>query len=102
MEYRVGCSGWSYSAWRGPFYPEKLSNTKWLEFYSGVFYYLEIDSTFYATPSLFRVKKWAANTPDSFRFTVKMPGRITHEKAFYDIDKELEYFYSSLSPLKED
>ena len=66
-----------------------------------VFDYVEVDSTFYATPSLFRVKKWAANTPANFRFTVKMPKVITHEKAFDNIDRELEYFYSSLSPLKE-
>lgn len=100
MEYRIGCSGWSYSAWQGHFYPNKLPNSKWLEYYSKVFDYVEIDSTFYSTPSLFRVKKWAVNTPKNFRFTVKMPKVITHEKAFYNIDKELDYFYSSLSPLK--
>ena len=66
-----------------------------------MFDYVEIDSTFFSIPSLFRVKKWAANTPANFRFTVKMPKVITHEKAFYDIDKELEHFYPSLSPLKE-
>lgn len=88
-------------AWKGPFYPANLPPGKWLEYYSKVFNYVEIDSTFYATPSLFRVKKWATNTPATFRFTVKMPKVITHEKAFYNIDRELEYFYSSLSPLRE-
>lgn len=101
MEYRIGCSGWSYSAWKGPFYPANLPAGKWLEYYSKVFDYVEVDSSFYATPSLFRVKKWATSTPTNFRFTVKMPKTITHDKAFYNIDRELEFFYSSLSPLRE-
>ena len=101
MEYRIGCSGWSYSAWKGHFYPASLPNSKWLEYYAKVFDFVEIDSSFYSTPSLFRVKKWAVNTPANFRFSVKMPKVITHEKAFYNINKELEYFYSSLSPLRE-
>lgn len=62
---------------------------------------VEVDSTFYATPSLFRVKKWAANTPANFCFTVKMPKKITHEKVFIDTERDLEFFYSSLSPLNE-
>jgi uncharacterized protein YecE (DUF72 family) len=101
LEFRIGCSGWSYSSWKSHFYPTKLDAGKWLEYYSKVFDYIEVDSTFYSTPSLFRVKKWAVNTPANFRFTVKMPKAITHDKAFYNVDSELEYFYSSLSPLKE-
>lgn len=97
----IGCSGWSYTAWQGPFYPRGLEQTKWLSHYSTIFDFVEVDSTFYSIPSLFRVRKWAANTPAGFRFTAKMPKAITHEKVFVNIDRELEYFYSSLSPLKE-
>jgi uncharacterized protein YecE (DUF72 family) len=101
LEYRIGCSGWSYSAWEGPFYPNKLPSAKCLEYYSRVFDYVEVDSTFYATPPLFNVKRWVNNTPANFRFTVTMPKRITHDKAFADSDIELQYFYSSLLPLKD-
>lgn len=66
-----------------------------------MFNFVEVDSTFYSIPSLFRVKKWAVNTPAEFRFTAKMPKVITHDKIFVDIDRELEYFFSSLSPLKD-
>lgn len=97
----VGTSGWSYSAWLGPFYPKGLPQTKWLEYVSHIFDFVEIDSTFYSIPSPFRVKKWLTNTPAEFRFAAKIPKVITHEKAMIDCDRELEFFYSGLAPLKE-
>lgn len=62
---------------------------------------MEIDSTFYAVPSPFRVKKWGVNTPAYFKFTAKVPKVITHEKAMFDCLRELEMFYSSMAPLKQ-
>jgi uncharacterized protein YecE (DUF72 family) len=97
----IGCSGWSYSSWQGPFYPKGLEQSRWLQHYSKVFDYVEVDSTFYSIPSPFRVKKWAINTPPAFRFTAKMPKVITHEKAMSNALRELDYFYSSMAPLRE-
>lgn len=101
VELFIGTSGWSYPAWAGPFYPENLPNTRWLERYSKVFDYVEVDSSFYAIPSPIRTKKWYKLTPDNFRFTAKMPQAITHEKAFYNVDRELEFTYASMSQLKD-
>jgi uncharacterized protein YecE (DUF72 family) len=97
----IGCSGWSYPAWQGPFYPKGLERARWLQHYARIFDFVEIDSTFYSIPSLFRVKKWAINTPPSFRFTAKMPKVITHEKAMSNSLRELDLFYSSMAPLRE-
>jgi radical SAM superfamily enzyme YgiQ (UPF0313 family) len=41
LQLYVGCSGWSYSAWLGHFYPKGLEGTKYLEYYSQVFDYVE-------------------------------------------------------------
>jgi hypothetical protein len=30
LQYRIGCSGWSYTPWKGPFYPFNLDNSHWL------------------------------------------------------------------------
>ncbi len=97
----VGCSGWSYSSWQGPFYPKGLEQSRWLQYYSRVFDYVEINSTFYSIPSHFSVKKWGINTPVDFRFTAKMPKVITHEKAMSNALRELDYFYSAMAPLRE-
>jgi hypothetical protein len=55
LQYHVGCSGWSYTSWQGPFYPQNLTNSSWLNYYSHVFDYVEIDSSFYRIPNVFVV-----------------------------------------------
>ena len=101
MHLHVGCSGWSYTAWVGPFYPRGLPQTKWLENYSKLFDYVEVDSSFYSIPSPIRTTKWSKVTPANFRFTTKMPKLITHDKVFYNVDRELELFYGAMTPLKD-
>jgi uncharacterized protein YecE (DUF72 family) len=59
LQYYIGCSGLSYSAWKGPFYPSNMDNSSdWLSYYASVFDYVEIDSSFYRMPNLFTVKNW--------------------------------------------
>jgi uncharacterized protein YecE (DUF72 family) len=97
----IGCSGFSYLPWVGSFYPKGLDRSKWLQYYAGIFDFVEVDSTFYSTPSLFRVKKWAVNTSAHFKFTAKLPKVITHEKAMFDCLRELEMFYAAMAPLRQ-
>jgi uncharacterized protein YecE (DUF72 family) len=94
-------SGWSYSSWQGVFYPEKLEQKWWLPYYSQVFNYVGIDSTFYQIPSKNMVNLWNARTPSNFRFSAKFPSVITHKKKFQDCQKELELFYEAMLPLKD-
>lgn len=99
MQYFVGCSGWSYTSWRGPFYPSNINNTGLLKYYSHVFDYVEIDSSFYRTPNVFTVSNWVKRTPKNFKFTAKFPRVITHDKRLKDVDKELEQFFEAIGPL---
>jgi uncharacterized protein YecE (DUF72 family) len=101
LQLYIGCSGWSYSSWQGPFYPSNLENKYWLSYYSQVFNYVEIDSTFYRIPNEFMVKNWDRKTPTGFRFTAKFPKAITHDKKFKDVGKELALFYDAMKPLKD-
>jgi uncharacterized protein YecE (DUF72 family) len=101
LEIYTGCSGWNYTAWQGPFYPPAIGNKKWLPYYSGVFNYVEIDSTFYRVPSKFMVQNWAKRTPDNFRFTAKFPKIITHDKRLKAVSKELEEFHDVMEPLAD-
>lgn len=100
LQLYIGCSGWSYSSWQGPFYPSNLENKHWLSYYSQVFNYVEIDSTFYRIPNEFMVKNWARKTPANFRFTAKFPKIITHDKKLKNVEKELTLFYNVMKPLK--
>lgn len=101
MKFYIGCSGWSYSAWKGPFYPPNLENSDWLRYYSNVFDYVEIDSSFYRIPNQFMIKNWFKKTPDNFRFTAKFPKIITHDKHLVDVEKEVELFLRNMQPLHD-
>ncbi len=99
MEYYLGCSGWSYDGWKGSFYPEDLDNRYWLSYYSKIFDFVEIDSTFYKIPSKFIVNNWNKRTPENFKFAVKFPKVITHDKHLKDVEKDIEQFYDTMEQL---
>jgi uncharacterized protein YecE (DUF72 family) len=101
LHYHIGCSGWSYTSWQGPFYPSNIENSSWLNYYSHVFDYVEIDSSFYRTPNIFTVKNWYKKTPRNFKFTAKFPRVITHDKRLKEVDKELEQFFKAIGPLSD-
>jgi uncharacterized protein YecE (DUF72 family) len=101
LEIITGCSGWSYTSWQGPLYPSNLESRNWLAYYSNIFDYVEIHSTFYRTPAKYMVQNWANRTPDNFKFTAKFPKVITHEKKFRNVENELSQFYEAMIPLKK-
>jgi uncharacterized protein YecE (DUF72 family) len=73
LKYLIGCSGWSYSSWKGPFYPPNLENSDWLRFYSQIFDYVEIDSSFYSIPDQFMVKNWFKKTQKTLDLQPSFP-----------------------------
>jgi uncharacterized protein YecE (DUF72 family) len=81
--------------------PSAIDNSGWLKYYSHVFDYVEIDSSFYRIPSPFMVKNWYKRSPQNFKFTVKFPKIITHDKRLKDVDKELERFFEAMRPLAD-
>src|SRR5918999_6196879 len=96
----IGCSGWYYDAWVGHFYPTNSDHREFLKYYSQVFDFVEIDSSFYRPPNLFMTKRWEKVTPDNFRFTAKFHRSITHEKRLADPDSnKLRYFFDVMRPL---
>lgn len=76
----VGTSGYNYPEWKGSFYPADLPTTKMLPYYAERFQTVEINYTFYRMPTPKLVAGWAAQVPERFRFTLKAPKRITHDK----------------------
>lgn len=77
-DYRIGCSGYYYPYWKNRFYPAGMQPKNWLEFYSTVFNTVELNGTFYRTPKLSDLKKYATVTHDDFKFSVKMSKYISH------------------------
>ncbi len=96
---RLGTQGWNYAAWVGPFYPDGTRAPDYLRTFSRAFDTVEVDSTFYAIPAASTVRGWAARTPESFTFAVKLPQEITHERRFVDALDVLSAFLERMQEL---
>jgi uncharacterized protein YecE (DUF72 family) len=81
----IGTSGYNYPEWKGSFYPPDLPAARMLPYYSERFSTVEINYTFYRMPSVKLVTGWAAQVPAGFRFTLKAPRRITHDRKLRDV-----------------
>lgn len=99
MEVLAGTSGYSYKEWKGPFYPEKLPNTKMLGFYAEQLRTVEINNTFYRLPKAEVVARWAEQVPDNFVFVIKASQRITHRARLVDCEETVEYLWKAVSEL---
>jgi uncharacterized protein YecE (DUF72 family) len=76
---RIGTQGWNYDAWVGGFFPVGTRPHDYLSVYARAFSTVEVDSTFYAVPSVKTVRGWAERVPPDFKFALKLPQEITHE-----------------------
>lgn len=97
----VGTSGYNYPEWKGSFYPADLPATKMLPYYAGRFPTVEINYTFYRMPTPKLIAGWRAQVPPQFRFTLKAPKRITHDKRLRaaEVAESLQGFITAASEL---
>jgi len=98
--YWIGCSGWAYADWVGPFYPPGTPPGDFLNRYARVFRTVEVDSSFYRPPAPYLLRRWAERTPEGFRFALKIPRDVTHEATNPAARTVLESFLASLEPLR--
>jgi uncharacterized protein YecE (DUF72 family) len=96
---RIGTSAFTAAGWEGSFYPSRLQPRDYLGYYATKFNTVEIDSTFYRSPSLSTVRSWCGRTPPDFIFAAKFPRVVTHEKVLLNCDKESEEFVGTMSLL---
>ncbi len=89
----LGCQGWNYTAWVGPFYPDRTRPADFLPVYARAFDTVEVDSTFYAIPSPQTVRAWASRVPAAFTFALKLPQEITHEHRLRNCDDATQRFF---------
>ena len=99
MRIFAGTSGFSYSPWKGPFYPPKLPSEDMLAFYASKLPAVEINNTFYRMPKPEALVTWREQTPKDFRFVIKAPKRITHVARLLDAGQEVERLASVASVL---
>ena len=99
MKPWIGTSGFQYAEWKGTFYPEDLPAAKMLPFYAEHLATTEINYTFHRIPAAKTIDNWKHLTPETFRFALKAPQKITHWSKLRDCADTLRYFYDVVSAL---
>jgi uncharacterized protein YecE (DUF72 family) len=98
-ELLVGTQGWNYGSWVGSFYPPGTRPSQMLASYVRAFPTVEVDSTAYGIPTDPAVLGWRSAAPAHFRFALKIPQEITHERRLKDSTLLLRRFVDRVSQL---
>jgi uncharacterized protein YecE (DUF72 family) len=95
----AGTSGWAYAGWKPGFYPAKLAQKKFLNYYGTQLNTVEVNFTFRQLVKETTLNNWMADVPENFRFAVKAHQRITHIQRLKGVEEFLREFLVSLDPL---
>lgn len=93
---RIGCAGWAIRRDCADVFGRDGTH---LERYAATFDAVEINSCFYRPHRRATYERWAASVPTTFRFAVKMPRAITHERKLVDTDDVLARFLDEVAGL---
>src|SRR4051812_7047999 len=91
----VGIGGWNFPPWRGVFYPDKLPQTRELEYAASKLTAIEINSTYYGAQKPESFRKWAAQTPAGFKFSVKASRFSTNRRVLAEGADSIKRFLTS-------
>lgn len=97
----TGTSGFSYATWKRRFYPRTLPGSRMLEHYAARLNGVEINGSFYRMPPATTLERWAASTPDEFRFCMKASRGLTYSAAAFDKVGLARLFAQRVAPLSE-
>jgi uncharacterized protein YecE (DUF72 family) len=97
----LGTSAFTANGWAAAFYPPGMKPHDFLSYYAKQFKTVEIDSTYYGTPSASSVTSWCEKTPPDFVFAAKVPQVVTHEKVLLDCEAEFDEFIDRMGLLGE-
>jgi uncharacterized protein YecE (DUF72 family) len=101
MQFFLGTAGWTVPKTHLPLFPTldegaKLSH---LERYASRLPCVEINSSFYRPHRRTTWERWAAATPNGFRFAVKAPKAVTHTAKLVNTGGALLEFFSAVCAL---
>ena len=83
----VGCAGWAIPREGRDLFPAEGSH---LERYAARLPAVEINASFYRPHREATYARWGATVPPGFRFAVKIPRTITHDRRLTDVADLLE------------
>jgi uncharacterized protein YecE (DUF72 family) len=96
LESRVAIAGWSIRTEQASLFAAEGSH---LQRYASRFAAVEINSSFYKSHKRETYARWAGDVPPAFRFAVKMPKWLTHERCLEDTGEPLRQFLNEVGGL---
>ena len=99
MTLYLGCPVWSFKGWVGNFYPKGTKTSDFLREYASRLTTIEGNTTFYAIPAEKTIANWLEQTPESFRFCLKIPKAISHNGILQDYIDRAIAFVDVMRPL---
>ncbi|WP_431729781.1 DUF72 domain-containing protein [Verrucosispora sp. TAA-831] len=90
---------WTHKSWQSRLLAHPLPTSERLRHYAGWCDAVEGNTTFYATPTRDTVATWAQQTGPDFRFVVKLPKVVTHERRLTDVTEPMRVFLDAMAPL---
>jgi uncharacterized protein YecE (DUF72 family) len=93
---RIGTAGWAIPRAEAAAFPADGTG---LARYAARFDAAEINSSFHRPHRPATYARWAATVPDGFRFAVKLPKTVTHERRLADIAEPLGAFLGEVAGL---
>lgn len=94
----IGCAKWNKTDLKG-FYPRGTKDE--LAYYSSQFNSIELNATFYNSPSKQQVETWRDKTPDGFKFFPKIPQSISHFSRLLNTNEKVEAFVDATALFEE-
>jgi uncharacterized protein YecE (DUF72 family) len=95
----AGTSGWAYPNWKPDFYPAKLAQKNFLNYYATQLNTVEVNFTFRQLVKESTPMNWLRATPAHFRFGVKAHQMITHIKRLKGAEDFVRRFLATIEPL---
>jgi uncharacterized protein YecE (DUF72 family) len=95
----AGTSGWAYPSWKPDFYPAKLAQAKFLEYYATKLNAVEVNFTFRQLLKDTTAEKWIEATPAGFRLSIKAHQVITHIKRLKGVEDFIPRFLGTIEAI---
>jgi uncharacterized protein YecE (DUF72 family) len=100
-QFYLGTSGWAHRDWIGKLYPHDVPPAEHLATYAQHFETVEIEHTFFETPTREMVQAWYRRTPNGFLFCPCAPRQITHVHRLQNAQEIWQEFLDVISELRE-
>ena len=97
----IGCAKWGRKDWIGKVYPPGTKESDFLERYAQYFNAIELNASFYRTPSFKQTSGWSKKVGKNFRFCPKVTGEISHMKRLKDVEQQTQRFLEGISGFGE-